>query len=280
MHVSEFHYRMLRRVRALRPGQHSGTYLGDGQLAESHVDIVNGRDPRRLDLFASARDPYGRLLVRMARQHASVPVYLLADLSASMSAQGQVSKLNVLAEFTQSLALSVYRSGDMFAFFGFDERIRRDFFCPLSRAKGIGPDIANRLRRAGSGGGSAAGLVSAVQRVTKRDTLVFLVSDFFFDVALIETALNRLEARQVVPVVLTDSADTHPRPGFGLAQLMDAESARERTVIVWRGLQERLSAQSIAHGKRVAEVFRRRGISPLRLNDGFNAEHVTRYFHD
>ena len=130
MDLDEFHYRLTRRARGLRPGLHRGAQHGDGQETVAHVSLLDGRDPRRLDLLASARDPMGRLLVRTARQRTSVPVYLIADLSASMGFRGRVSKLDLLADFTAALARSVYLSGDAFAFLGCDEKLREDFLLP------------------------------------------------------------------------------------------------------------------------------------------------------
>ena len=115
---------------------HRGTQHGNGQETMAHVGLLEGRDPRRLDLLASARDPMGRLLVRTARQRASVPVYLIADLSASMGFEGRVSKLALLADFTDALARSVHLSGDSFAFIGCDEKVRDDFLHPPDRARG------------------------------------------------------------------------------------------------------------------------------------------------
>ena len=80
----EIGYRLDRRVRGIRPGMHPGTEAGGGLEPLSHVPLLDGRDPRRLDLPASIRDPLRRWLVRRYRQRASVRVYVIADLSASL----------------------------------------------------------------------------------------------------------------------------------------------------------------------------------------------------
>ena len=80
----EVGYRLNRRARSIRPGMHTGTETGGGLEPLVRTTLLDGRDPRRLDLLASSRDPLRRLLVRRYRQRASIRVYVVADLSASL----------------------------------------------------------------------------------------------------------------------------------------------------------------------------------------------------
>jgi hypothetical protein len=41
------------------------------------ASLLSSGDPRRLDLRASARDPFGQLLVRLYTQPSAVPIYVL-----------------------------------------------------------------------------------------------------------------------------------------------------------------------------------------------------------
>lgn len=275
----EFHYRLARRARGLRPGQHRGSQQGDGLETVAHVDLLQGRDPRRLDLRASARDPMRRLLLRSARQRVSVPVYLLADLSASMGSAGRVSKLEVLADFTAALALSAYRSGDAFAFFGCDERLRPEFLHPPGRSRGAGLDIAHRLRAFDPDGRSADGLLQAAALIVRRDALVFLVSDFHMAPERVQAVLEALARFQVVPVVLANSRETDDVSGAGIARVRDAETGRERTIVLTRASRERLRQQGVRHRQHLDAVFRRHGTAGLWLGDSFDADRVTRHFH-
>lgn len=278
MSRDEFHYRLARRARGLRPGQHRGRQLGDGLETYTHVELLGGGDPRRLDLLASVRDPWRRLLLRRARPPVSVPVYLLADLSASMGA-GRAVKLQMLADFTAALAQSVHRSGDSFAFLGGDSRLRRDFVHPPGRSRGTGMDLARRLRRLEPGGHSADGLLEAASLIARKEALVFLVSDFHMDPRSVHALLDALSRHQVVPVVLCDSAETAAVTARGIARLRDVESGHERTVVLTRAMGERVRREGDAHRERLAAVFRRHGTAALWLTDRFDADRVTEHFH-
>ncbi|MFO1350547.1 MAG: DUF58 domain-containing protein [Gammaproteobacteria bacterium] len=65
---------------------------------------------------ASARDPWQRPLIKVYHQTSAIPVYAVADLSASMAFGGKQRKLDVLAEFVASLAYSAYHAGDPVGF--------------------------------------------------------------------------------------------------------------------------------------------------------------------
>ena len=279
MDLDEFHYRLTRRARGLRPGLHRGAQHGDGQETVAHVSLLDGRDPRRLDLLASARDPMGRLLVRTARQRTSVPVYLIADLSASMGFRGRVSKLDLLADFTAALARSVYLSGDAFAFLGCDEKLREDFLLPPARSRGVGVDLARRLRQLVPTGRGADGLAAAAALVLRRDALVFLASDYHLPAPLLDRVLSALSRHEVVPVVLADDGETEQVPGFGIARVQDPETARERLVVLRPRVREELRARGRAHREDLSRCFRRHGANPLWITDHFDADRVTRHFH-
>src|SRR5215467_4482774 len=110
--VAEFHYRLPRRLGAWRPGSHPASSLGAGQEFVSHMSLYDRPDPRRLDLRASLRDIRGDWLIRVNRQRAAVPVYVIVDVSASMAVGSHVPKLHVVADFVEALGQSAFRVGD------------------------------------------------------------------------------------------------------------------------------------------------------------------------
>src|SRR5574341_1204843 len=116
--IQEFHYRVSWHAATHRPGHHRGARAGAGFEFIGHAPLLAARDPRRLDVRASLADPFGEWKVRQFRQRATVPVWLVADLSASMGFQGRRRKLDVLADFTASLGYSAWRTGDPFGFLG------------------------------------------------------------------------------------------------------------------------------------------------------------------
>ncbi len=279
MRVEEFHYRLNWRASSALPGHHRSAQIGDGVDFHSHAALFDRPDPRRLDLRASLRDPMEQLLVRVFRQRAAVPVYALADLSASMGFAGRTRKLDLMAEFIASLGYSAYRSGDPFGFVGCDSAVRSEFFQPLSRAKAAGADIAQRLMAMEPTAAGSAGLLDAARLTGARRALVFLVSDFHFPLALLEQALEALGSHQVVPVVLVDSMEFDILPAFGIARVKDAESGQQRTLLLRPSLRQRLRSAFQQRVDSLKQRFAAYGTEAIWIRDEFSPDEVTRYFH-
>ena len=274
----EIGYRLDRRARGIRPGMHAGTESGSGLEPLFHATLLDGRDPRRLDLLASMRDPLRRLLVRRYRQRASVRVCMIADLSASIEFRGRGDRLGTMADFTTALGYSAGRAGDTFAFIGCDEGVREEFVLPPTRVPGSFLDIASRLRAFTPHGRGSAGLLEALPMIGSRRTLVFLVSDFHFPLDLLEGLLSGLGRHRVVPVVLADSSESDPMPSFGFTRVVDPETGEERTLLMRPALLRRLRDQVAQRRDALARCFRAHGTEPLPLADRFDVDRVNDYF--
>ena len=223
----EIGYRLDRRVGGIHPGMHAGTESGGGLEPLRHETLLEGRDPRRLDLLASLRDPLRRLLVREYRQRASIRVCVLADLSASHG-PGSGGSICHPERLVSVLGYSAGRAGDAFAFIGCDAHVRDELVLPPTRGTGAWIDLAARLAAFTPRGAGSEGLLEALPMIGGRRSLVFLVSDFHFSLELLDAVLAGLARHQVVPVVLADSGEHDPAPGFGLVRVADAETGEER----------------------------------------------------
>lgn len=277
MTIEAFHYRLPSRARGFEPGAHPGTQRGGGMEFRGHASLLKAPDPRRFDIAASLRDPFGEVKVRVYTQRSAVPVRVIADVSASMAFSGRCRKMDLLADFTASLALSAYRSGDPFAFTACDSDVRADLFLPLTRNRAAGSLIVEKLRSLEPSGRTAQGLSKAVEQTPPTRSLVFLVSDFHFPIALLAGLLAGLALHAVVPVVLRDSAEEQA-PRYGIARLFDPETGAERLLLLRPALTRRLEESAAAGAQAVAERCTRAGFAPLVLRDRFDANAVTRYF--
>ena len=274
----EIAYRLDRRARGVQPGMHPGTEIGGGLEPLVHGTLLDGRDPRRLDLHASLRDPLRRLLVRRHRQRTSIRVCVLADLSASLGFRGRGSRIDTLAGLVSALGFSAGRGGDAFAFIGCDEHVRDEFVLPPTRVTGAWMELAARLEAYAPGGRGSEGLVEALPMIGSRRSLVFLVSDFHFPIELLHALLDGLARHRVVPVVLADSGEIEPAPGFGLMRVSDAETGEERTLWMRPALRRRLRAGIEHRRKALSQCFAAHGVVPLELSDRFEADRVNDYF--
>lgn len=276
--IPEFHYSVGWRAPGAHPGTHRSGQLGGGYEFAGLVPFIANPDPRNLDLRASLSDPFGQLMVRTFRQRSAIPLFVVADLSASLGFRGTASKLENLALFTASAAYSAYRSGDTFGFIGCDEAIRWDLLLPLRFHKGAAPDLYDRLRVVTPTGRSAEALHQAVSHLGRQRALVFLVSDFHLPLERLDSLLGSLARHDVVPVVLWDSAEYQRLPPWGLVYVEDPETGERRRLFMRPALREKFREAFEQRREALVHLCTRRGREPFFVVDRFDADALTRYF--
>lgn len=273
--IPELHYRLAGAARGQFPGHHRSRHGGNGFEFRGHAHLHDAPDARRLDLHASLRDPFGRWIVRLHNQRVSIPVAVVADLSASI---GVARKQAVLADLVESLAWSVWRTGDSFGFVGCDTAVRHDLLLPQTRARGAGTALAASLRALTLGGRSAQALLQAHAHLTQRRALVFLVSDFHLPLADVAVVLASLSHHDVLPVVLWPRDEFDLGAQRGLADVAEPESGQRRW-LWWRSaLRERWQAAASERRAALGKLFRSQRLSPLFIEGAFDADAVTRHF--
>lgn len=274
----EFHYRVGWRSHRAHPGHHRSNQIGGGDEFAGHVPLTSYPDPRNIDVHATLHDPFGQLMVRVFRQRSSLPVYVLADLSASMAFGTPRSKLNNLTDFTAAAAYSAYRTGDPFGFFGFDHAVRWDWHLPLRWYKGIPRDFHRRLATLVPSGLSANGLSEIAPLLGRQRSLVFLVSDFHWPPEDTERLLETLIHHDVVPIVVWRDEEVAGLPAWGWVTLQDPESGDSRRLFMRPSLRERLEARFTARRDELARACQRHGRKPFFLSDPLNTDRLSDYF--
>lgn len=281
--ATEFHYRIPWRPRGQRPGHHRGSVFGAGQEFGGYAPLGRAPDPRRLDPRATLADPLGTWQVRLYQQRASIPVWLIADLSGSMSAPPGSGKMQRLTELAASLAYSVHHTGDAFGFIGCDDGIVADLLLPATHARGAGAEIAQKLARFEPADAGAGGLLGAAAYLGRRRSLVFLASDFHFPQPLLESVLESLSLHDVVPVVVWDElrsdGEFQALPRLGLIELRDAESGRRRTVLLRPALHAQWRHRFAQRRTTLQQCFARFGLRPFHVGRHFRPQALTAYFY-
>ena len=275
----EIHYRLARRPLQGRPGQHRSRAAGAGLDVHGFAPLVAYPDARRLDVHVSARDPFGRWIVRLPRQRAATTLIVLADLSASMTF-GQPRKLDVLADLLDALAYSAWRSGDAVAFAAADDKPCEAWTLAPTRSRGATVELAQRLRGARPDGRSAAAIgVAAQQFGRRRDALVFLASDFHWPAPVLDATCAALAAREVVPVVLWSADEFERWPRRGLAELQDLETGRFRTVWFRPSVADAMARAGRRRRAQLRSRFAQQGWRPFFCDGAFDAGALNAYFH-
>lgn len=281
--TTEFHYRIPWRPRGQRPGHHRGAVFGAGQEFGGYAPLGRAPDPRRLDARATLADPLGTWQVRLYQQRASIPVWLIADLSGSMSAPAGGGKMQRLTELAVSLAYSVHRTGDAFGFMGCDDEVLTDLLLPPTHARGAAAEIAAKLAAYTPRGAGARGLLQAAAYLGRRRSLVFLASDFHFPQPLLEAVLESLTPHDVVPVVVWDElrsdGEFQSLPRLGLIELRDAESGRRRTVLLRPSMHGQWRHRFAQRRTALQQSFGRFGLRPFHVGRHFRPQAMTAYFY-
>lgn len=273
----QFHYRVSWRSQSAISGYHYSTQCGGGFEFHGHAPLIAHPHPRNLDLRASLNDPFGQFVVRTFRQRSSIPVYVIADLSASMGLKGSCNKPEILARFSACAAHSAVRTGDRFGFIGCGETIDPKFFIPLRWYKGTARDLWDRLKDHVPEDRSAHGLLQSPMLLGRRKSLVFLVSDFHFPLATLKQILHNLKPHDVVPVVLRDSRE-ECYPDWGLIRFKDSETGRSRFLALRPGFSEKIRATNQQRKIAMIKLCTQFGREPFFVTDQFNPEDLTRYF--
>ena len=277
--VRELHYRVGLPALGHFPGHHRSSRGDGGFEFRGHAALLDAPDVRRLDLHASLRDPFGNWVVRVCSQRKAIPVVMVADLSASLGFTGSQRKLDVVADFVESLGWSAWRTGDTFAFIGCDEVIREDVFVSPTRSREASGAIARTLRGLPLEGRSASALFGAHRHLGRQRSLVFLVSDFHLPLPEIEAVLASMANHDLVPVVVWDALEFTLSVRRGLAHVVDPESGR-RQLVWWRpALRDKWRAAQQRRRATLIRLFGAHRLKPLFIEGAFNADDVTRYFH-
>jgi uncharacterized protein (DUF58 family) len=277
--VQELHYRIEAPALGHFPGHHRSSRGESGFEFRGHASLLDAPDPRRLDLHASLRDPFGNWIVRVYSQRKAIPVVMVADLSASMGFVGARRKLDVLADFVDSLAWSAWRTGDSFGFVGCDRTVREDLLLPPTRARGMGDALARRLRSLHLQGRSAHALLMAHRYLGRQRSLVFLVSDFHLPLSEVEETMASMAHHDLVPVVLWDPLEFSLSARRGLVQVTDPETGVTQ-LLWWRpALREKWLVAQQQRRDALLRIFQANRVKPLFIEGDFDADAVTRHFH-
>jgi hypothetical protein len=283
--VAAFDYRIDWRPANRHPGDHVAVAAGDGGAFRGERLLTESAHFRRLSIRSRLRDPLARWWIHEIQQRSAIDLVIAVDVSASMRVGG-AARMTLVGDLVESAALAVHRNGDRIGVFAAAARIDPALSSPpaLSAARLL--PIAERLRRLETGRETAvAGSLDSVdglrelwRRLPTRRSLVLLVSDFLAPAETWEGVLAPLAGHRVVPVVVASAADEPPPARFGLVEFTDAETGARRVLWMRPALARRLARERAAHRDRIAALFERLALRPLRVRPPFDPLPLTAYF--
>lgn len=288
--MEEFVYRIPGKAMSGKPGAHRSNSRGPGLAFANYVRLIDHPDPRRLDLRASLKDVKRDWLIRATRQTSTVGIQVIADVSGSMRFGTTRSKLHIAADFLESLGYSAFRYGDALGMLAFDSTLREDLHLPGRTGRGAGNAMAQSLREQCSTSAqsihaattgqviTAETLLDCALHVSHGSSLVFLISDYHWPLDVLEPFLEQLSHLLVVPIVIWDPAEYTPPPQGRWLRTRDIESARQRSLWLSDKVRKRWLNQVDERRESLNKVFTAHDIKPFFMQNGFNAEALSRHF--
>lgn len=272
-----FRYRLSGSAGSVFPGAHPGQMVSSGQLFKRHEPLIAVPDPRRIDLRASVLDPFGGYQVRVYQQKSTLDVYLIADLSASMSFSGRSNKQRILIDFLLSAASSALGYGDSFGFIGCGRQLEQRWLLPgcrqMGRIRALAKSLENHVFTPG-----CESLAQTARFLPASRALVFLLSDFHFGADRLQSLMHALNRHDVIPLVLWDSAEYGDLPPWGLIKYRDMENGSTRTLFMRPALRQKIVRAFEQRRRQLRQAFRAFGAEPLFIDGHYRAERIDHYF--
>ncbi len=275
---SLIHYRIQWKPAGNQPGSKRGQSQGIGDQLRALVLLRDHPDPRRLDLRTSLRDPFERLWVRDFYLNTSLNVIVLVDASASMGYVGAVSRMEVAKKITAQLALSAYRSGDAFGVYLANQTILKNGVLPPRMNRSAWWWVNQHFSQIMPSGNNADGLMDVAAQLSRRRSLVFVISDFRWQKDKLKALLKALRHHDVVPIVLRDASEYDQMPTSGIATLHDAETGATRFVWLRKGLVEKIQQAREEHWHKIESTSRAYGVKPFLVHGKVDSAQLTRFF--
>lgn len=281
----EFNYRYPHNVFGNVPGAHSGSSIGSGDRFAGFADLFDYPDPRRLDIRASLRTNMingsvvenERWQVRRYQQRSAITLWLLADMSQSMAVSNPQHRH--LAKLAQLVAYSAVTVGDRFAMLGFDSDWRQDVSIMPTRQRSMPVFAADLVRNATPAKQAGAqGLLHTTDLVSGSHGLVFLASDFCYDIDLVQEVIRKLGHLTIVPIIWQHNDVDHLPSHAGWTEMRDAETGENRSVWMRGSVKKSLQDARKQHFDALTDCFMSNRIRPLFANGDVTGEQLSRYF--
>jgi uncharacterized protein (DUF58 family) len=264
--LKRLEWTVIRRLDGLLQGDYRTLWRGAGLDLADLREYQHFDDVRHIDWNVTARlnQPY----VRQFTEDRELAAWFLVDLSASVDfGSGVQTKRGVAREFVGVLARLLTRHGNRVGALLYGTEV--DTVVP---ARGGRAHVLNLLQRmtarparSAPGATQLRELLLAAQRIVKRRSSVFVVSDFIsapgWEAALAQLALRH----EVTAVRLLDPLEM-VLPDLGLVTMVDAESSEQLVVDTHdRGFRARFEAAARRREAALLEALARAGVDTLEL---------------
>jgi uncharacterized protein (DUF58 family) len=239
-------------------GQHKSPFKGSSVEFVEHRQYYPGDEIRHIDWRAFGKT--GKYYIKEFEEETNLRAYLVVDASGSMGYAGQtVSKFDYARLLAASLGYLLTAQRDAIGLVTFDSKIR-DRVEPSTNPKNFRL-IASALGACAPGEEtSLAQFFDRLIPTLKRRSLVFIISDFFDDPAVLQQALLQFRRARHEAILLQVLAPEEAEFPFekptqfrnleldGDRLLVDPHRLRKIYLKQFRGFQEQLKQMALGSG--------------------------------
>ena len=264
--LKRLEWTVIRRLDGLLQGDYRTLWRGAGLDLADLREYQHHDDVRHIDWNVTARlqQPY----VRQFTEDRELAGWFLVDLSASVDfGSDVVNKRSVAAEFVAVLARLLTRHGNRVGALLYGSEV--DTVIPARGGRlhvlELLQRISARPAEAAAGATNLRDLLVAAQRIIKRRSTVFVVSDFISAPGW-EAALSQLARRHEVTAVRLFDPLEMDLPDIGLITMRDAETGEQLLVDTHNaGFRRRFKAAAERRETALREGLARAGVDTLEL---------------
>ncbi len=243
-------------------GSYNTLFKGQGLEFQEVREYTRNDDARLIDWNVTARmnKPY----VKLYREERELTVMVIADVSPSTLYGRSFGIREVMATIAAAITFSAIKNSDKVGLLLFSDRIEQ-YIPPRKGRNHLLTVIRSLLAAEPSGKGTETDVpFKFLNKVMKRKTLTFFLSDMLFD-TLPESFVVNASKHEIVPVGIVDPSSYTPFTD-GAVSTLDPETGKKHL------LDFSLSSnQKFLHfyGKKNIE-FRRLGITPIWVENKEN----------
>jgi uncharacterized protein (DUF58 family) len=264
--LKRLEWTVLRRLDGVLQGDYRTLWRGAGLDLADLREYQHHDDVRHIDWNVTARlqQPY----VRQFTEDRELAAWFLVDLSASVDfGSDRLTKRNVAREFVGVLARLLTRHGNRVGALLYGTAV--DTVLPARGGRMQVLHLLQRMARrpaeTATGATQLRDLLLAGQRIVKRRSTVFVVSDFISAPGW-ELALAQLARRHEVTAVRLFDPLEMDLPDMGLVTMRDAETGEQLVVDTHdRAFRTRFAALAEERETKLREALTHAGVDTLEL---------------
>ena len=208
-------------VNNLFGGEYHSAFKGMGMEFAEVREYYPGDDIRAIDWNVTART--GKPFIKKFDEERELTVMLMIDVSASgFFGTGELLKSDVMIELASILSFSAINNNDKVGLLLFSDRIEK--YIPPKKGKSHVLRVIREMiyHRAKDRDTDIAFALEHIQRVLKRKSIIFLISDFWDD--SFHQAMKLINKKHdLINIQILDKAE-YSMPKVGFVKINDVES--------------------------------------------------------